>query len=84
MQLWLLLLVAAVNTEEMQRENSCAERFAGVPGNPGYNGIPGRDGRDGSKGEKGDAGITFQMANKTTIKNFLFELQGNNVVLNNP
>ncbi|KAJ7320194.1 hypothetical protein JRQ81_019705 [Phrynocephalus forsythii] len=56
MQLWFLLLVAAVNTEEIQRENSCAERYAGVPGNPGYNGIPGRDGRDGSKGEKGDAG----------------------------
>ncbi|KAH0625104.1 hypothetical protein JD844_033220 [Phrynosoma platyrhinos] len=57
MKLWFLLLAIAISTEEIQRESSCAERYAGIPGNPGHNGIPGRDGRDGTKGEKGDPGI---------------------------
>ncbi|XP_060622927.2 complement C1q and tumor necrosis factor-related protein 9-like [Anolis sagrei] len=56
LKLWFLLLPIAMSAEEIQRESSCAERYAGIPGNPGHNGIPGRDGRDGTKGGKGDPG----------------------------
>ncbi|XP_053168435.1 complement C1q and tumor necrosis factor-related protein 9-like isoform X3 [Hemicordylus capensis] len=55
MRVWIILLAVAVSTE-VQNQDSCNERFCGIPGLPGHSGLPGRDGRDGAKGEKGDAG----------------------------